>query len=144
MISVKKISINKILKLTYIKSLYLVLCTCLIVISNLAFSGISHAQITNPIPEKIEISKLIVGVQEVAQIPGSGTERDKIARLNFLANAGDGSGRLFVNDMRGKLYVINDGKASLYMNLKNLVCSGFSYQTKQQGFAWKSKKTRSC
>lgn len=38
--------------------------------------------------------------------------------------------------MRGKLYVINDGKASLYMNFKNLVCSGFSYQSKQQGFAY--------
>lgn len=56
--------------------------------------------------------------------------------MNFLTHAGDGSGRLFVNDMRGKLYVIIDDKASLYMNFKNLVCSGFSYDTSQQGFSY--------
>ncbi|BAY82864.1 hypothetical protein NIES267_23490 [Calothrix parasitica NIES-267] len=49
---------------------------------------------------------------------------------------GDGSDRLFVNDMRGKLYVINNGKVDLYMNFQNLVCSGFSYQTNQQGFGY--------
>ncbi|WP_228038936.1 PQQ-dependent sugar dehydrogenase [Nostoc sp. LEGE 12450] len=105
---------------------------------NLIFSNISLAQITNPIPEKIEKSKLSVGIQEVVQIPESGTGRsqERIARLNFLANAGDGSDRLFVNDMRGKLYVINNAKVSVYMDLKRLVCSGFSYDTSQQGFAY--------
>lgn len=102
----------------------------------LALSNISYAQITDPIPEKIEKSQLAVGLQEIVQIPGSGTGRNKVARLNFLTHAGDGSGRLFVNDMRGKFYVISDGKASLYMNFKNLVSSGFSYQTKQQGFSY--------
>ncbi|AFY55754.1 glucose/sorbosone dehydrogenase [Rivularia sp. PCC 7116] len=123
-------------KKNLIKRLYLFICTGFILISSLVFSSISHAQITDPIPEKIEKSQLIVGLEEIAQIPGSGTGRDKVARLNFLTNAGDGSGRLFVNDMRGKLYVINDGETSLYMNFKSLVCSGFSYQTQQQGFAY--------
>ncbi len=109
---------------------------CLVLISSLVFSRVSYAQITNPIPEKIEKSQLAVGFEEIVQIPQSGTGRDKVARLNFLTHAGDGSGRLFVNDMRGKLYVIVNGKASLYMNFKNLVCSGFSYETKQQGFAY--------
>lgn len=109
---------------------------CLVLISSLVFSSVSYAQITNPIPEKIEKSQLAVGFEEIVQIPQSGTGRDKVARLNFLTHAGDGSGRLFVNDMRGKLYVIVNGKASLYMNFKNLVCSGFSYETKQQGFAY--------
>ncbi|BAY82865.1 hypothetical protein NIES267_23500 [Calothrix parasitica NIES-267] len=58
-------------------------------ISSLVFSNISHARITNPIPEKIEKSKLIVGFEEIAQIPGSGTGRNKVARLNFLTNAGE-------------------------------------------------------
>ncbi|MEO1560368.1 MAG: PQQ-dependent sugar dehydrogenase, partial [Cyanobacteria bacterium J06632_19] len=119
-----------------IKRLYIFIFTWLILISSLVFSNISHAQITEAIPETIETSELIVGLQEIAQIPGSGTGRNKIARLNFLTNPGDGSGRLFVNDMRGKLHVINDGKTSLYMNFQNLVCSGFSYQTNQQGFAY--------
>ena len=108
----------------------------LVLISILVFSNISHAQITDPIPERIEKSKLIIGFEDIAQIPGSGTGRHKVARLNFLTNAGDGSGRLFVNDMRGKLYVINNGKVDLYMNFQNLVCSGVSYQTNQQGFGY--------
>jgi glucose/arabinose dehydrogenase len=32
------------------------------------------------------------------------------AALNFLYHAGDGSGRLFVNDMCGKIFVIRDGR----------------------------------
>ena len=108
---------------------------CLVLISILVFSSVSYAQITNPIPEKIEFSKLAVGLQEIVQIPTSGTTRS-VARLNFLTHSGDGSGRLFVNDMRGKFYVIINGKASLYMNFKNLVCSGFSYENSQQGFSY--------
>lgn len=118
------------------KKLYVIFCICLVLISILAFSSISFAQITDPIPEKIEKSKLAVGLQEIVQIPKSGTGREKVARLNFLTHAGDGSGRLFINDMRGKFYVIINGKASLYMNFKNLVCPGFSYDTSQQGFSY--------
>jgi glucose/arabinose dehydrogenase len=118
------------------KKIYIVFCIYLVIISGLAFSSVSYAQITDPIPEKIEKSNLAVGFQEIVQIPKSGTGREKIARLNFLSHAGDGSGKLFVNDMRGKFYVIINGKASLYMNFKNIVCSGFSYDTSQQGFAY--------
>ena len=118
------------------KKLYVIFCICLVIISILAFSSISFAQITDPIPEKIEKSKLAVGLQEIVQIPKSGTGREKVARLNFLTHAGDGSGRLFINDMRGKFYVIINGKASLYMDFKNLVCPGFSYETSQQGFSY--------
>jgi hypothetical protein len=78
---------------------------------------ISAAQITTPIPKPIEKSDLAVGLAEIVQIPNSGTDQDKAARLNLLTHAGDGSGRLFVNDMRGKLYVVVDGTANVYMNL---------------------------
>ncbi|ACC84349.1 PQQ-dependent sugar dehydrogenase [Nostoc punctiforme] len=120
------------------KKLYLLIPICIVLLFNLAFSNISSAQIIDPIPEKIGKSKISVGIQQILQIPESGTGRSKerIARLNMLAHAGDGSGRLFVNDMRGKLYVINNGKASVYMDLKRLVCSGFSYDTSQQGFSY--------
>ena len=118
------------------KKLYVIFCICLVIISILAFYSISFAQITDPIPEKIEKSKLAVGLQEIVQIPKSGTGREKVARLNFLTHAGDGSGRLFINDMRGKFYVIINGKASLYMDFKKLVCPGFSYDTSQQGFSY--------
>jgi glucose/arabinose dehydrogenase len=120
------------------KRLYVIFSICLVIISSLAFSGLCYAQITDPIPEKIAKSTLAVGLQEIVQLPKSGTGRgrEKIARLNFLTHPGDGSGRLFVNDMRGKLYVITNGKASLYMNLKKFGCPGFSYDTSQQGFAY--------
>lgn len=77
-------------------------------------------------------------MQDVVQIPisGTGREGDEAARLNFLTHAGDGSGRLFVNDMRGRLYVIINGKASEYMNLKRLVCPDFTDDTSQQGFSY--------
>ncbi|WP_414581919.1 PQQ-dependent sugar dehydrogenase [Scytonema sp. PCC 10023] len=102
----------------------------------MAFSSISYAQIKDPISEKIEKSKLSVGLKEVVQIPLSGIGRERVARLNMLTHAVDGSGRLFVNDMRGKLYVIINDKASVYMDLKRLLCSGFSDETSQQGFSY--------
>ncbi|MBW4597578.1 MAG: PQQ-dependent sugar dehydrogenase [Brasilonema angustatum HA4187-MV1] len=118
------------------KKLYIFFCICSVLFSILAFSSISSAQITNPIPVKLEKSNLRVGLKEVVQIPISGTGRERVARLNLLSHVGDGSGRLFVNDMRGKLYIIMNDKASVYMNLKNLVCPGFSDETSQQGFTY--------
>ena len=110
---------------------------CSLLLALLSVSSISSAQITAPIPEPIKKSELSVGLEEVIQIPQSGTgRRNKAARLNFLTHAGDGSGRLFVNDMRGKLYVIVDGSATVYLDLKKLICADFTYETTQQGFAY--------
>ncbi|NEO67957.1 hypothetical protein [Moorena sp. SIO3H5] len=64
-----------------------------------AVASISSAQITDPIPEPIKKSELSVGLEEVVQIPNSGTGRNKAARLNLLTYAGDETRRLFVNDM---------------------------------------------
>jgi len=105
----------------------------------LAFASISSAQITkNLIPELVEKSKLSVGLEEVVKIPDSGSDKDenKAARLNLLIPPGDGSGRLFVNDMRGKLYVIVDRTATVYMDVKSLVGKGFHDQSGQQGFSY--------
>ncbi|WP_013320741.1 PQQ-dependent sugar dehydrogenase [Gloeothece verrucosa] len=89
---------------------------------------------SNPIPELIKKSSLSVGLQEVAHIPNSGTGSNSAARLNFLSSANDGSGRLFVNDMRGKLYVIDNGNVSVYLDLKTQVVSNFLSTSGQQGF----------
>lgn len=105
----------------------------------IVFANICSAQITqNPITEPIAKSKLSVGLEEVVKIPNSGSDKDenKSARLNLLIPPGDGSGRLFVNDMRGKLYVIVDRTATVYMNVKNLVGQGFHNQSGQQGFSY--------
>jgi glucose/arabinose dehydrogenase len=112
---------------------------CSVFFAVLAFASISSAQITkNPIPELVEKSKLSVGLEEVVKIPDSGSDKDenKAARLNLLIPPGDGSGRLFVNDMRGKLYVIVDRTATVYMDVKSLVGKGFHDQSGQQGFSY--------
>lgn len=102
----------------------------------LVFTTIAPAQITNPIPEPIRKLELAVSLEEIVKIPNSGTDIQKAARLNLLTHAGDGSGRLFVNDMRGKLYVIVNNTATVYMNLKQLICADFTYESSQQGFAY--------
>ncbi len=109
---------------------------CFVFLVIIVITKISPAQIIAPIPEPIAKSELSVGLVEIVQIPNSGTAGDKAARLNLLTHAGDASGRLFVNDMRGKLYVIVDGTATVYMNLKQLICADFTYESGQQGFAY--------
>ena len=98
--------------------------------------NINGEEVLDPIPEPIEQSELSIGFQEIVQIPNSGSQNNLSARLNLLAAPGDNSGRLFVNDMRGKLYVINDGVASEYMNLESLVGEAFLDETNQQGFSY--------
>lgn len=111
-------------------------CLCSLFLVIFLTPRISPAQITDPIPEPIQKSDLAVGFEEIVQIPDSGTSGNRVARLNLLAHAGDGSGRLFVNDMRGQLYVIVDDAATVYMNLKQLVCEHFTYESGQQGFGY--------
>ncbi len=109
---------------------------CFIFLIIFLINEISSAQITNPIPKPVEKSEFAVRLPEIVQIPNSGTDQEKAARLNLLTHAGDGSGKLFVNDMRGKLYVIADDIARVYMNLKQLICADFTYESVQQGFAY--------
>jgi glucose/arabinose dehydrogenase len=100
-------------------------------------ASISSAQITkNPIAEPIEKSKISVGFEEIVKISDSGTEKNTSARLNLLLSPRDGSGRLFVNDMRGKLYAIINRKATVYMDVKKLVGKRFHDQSQQQGFSY--------
>ena len=109
---------------------------CSLFLVTLIFTKIVSAQIVAPIPEPIEKSELAVSLSEVVKIPDSGTDREKAARLNLLTHAGDGSGRLFVNDMRGKLYVIIDNTATVYLNLKQSIGTDFIAESSQQGFAY--------
>jgi sugar lactone lactonase YvrE len=118
---------NKIRLTCFICSLFLVI---------FVNTKISLAQITDPIPKPIDKSELSVALSEVVQIPNSGTGFEKAARLNLLTHAGDGSRRLFVNDMRGQLYTIANHAATVYLNMKKLICADFTYEDAQQGFAY--------
>ena len=54
-------------------------------------------------------SDLAAELIDVVKVPPSSNQAPLTA-INSLIPAGDGSGRLFVNDMRGKIYVIRDGR----------------------------------
>ena len=54
-------------------------------------------------------SGLTVELVDHVRLPAS-SDKPPLARVNFLTHAGDGSKRLFVSDMNGKIYVIRDGR----------------------------------
>jgi hypothetical protein len=66
--------------------------------------------------ETIDNEGLEAEVVDLLQIPASATSRP-LARINMLKQVPDGSGRIFVNDLRGPLYAVDAGVATLYMDL---------------------------
>ena len=54
-------------------------------------------------------SDLAVDLVDFIKVPPSSAQ-PPLAAINSLISVNDGSGRLFVNDMRGKIYVIRDGR----------------------------------
>lgn len=75
--------------------------------------------VVNPIPEPIPMSDLVAEIQLFAQIPASSEEmpRTRIAKLDFEPNTGN----LFISDLRGKMFLVNDGKPQLYMDMEELM-----------------------
>ena len=74
------------------------------------------AVVTNPVPNPIVKSGIAVKLVDFITVPPSATS-PPLARLSLLYHSRDGSGRLFVNDLRGKLYLIDQGQISLYLDL---------------------------
>ena len=64
----------------------------------------------NPIAESIGASGLTVELNDLAQLPNTKTrgESGGIANTNILVHAGDAANRVYVNDMRGRIYLIED------------------------------------
>jgi len=65
-------------------------------------------------------SGLTVELKLFAEMPPT-SDKLPLTRVNAMTALRDGSGRLFVNDLRGKLYQISDGTPSLYMDFAELV-----------------------
>jgi mono/diheme cytochrome c family protein len=61
-----------------------------------------------PIPEPITPSGLQLEIEDFVRIPNS-HGGGSVPRMNFLTHAGDGSGRLFVCDERGEIWILQDG-----------------------------------
>ncbi|HKR48672.1 MAG TPA: PQQ-dependent sugar dehydrogenase [Pseudonocardiaceae bacterium] len=50
-------------------------------------------------------------------LPSPGDNLDRWARINYLGEIPDGSGRLSVPDLNGKMYLIKDGKPQIYLDV---------------------------
>ncbi len=79
-----------------------------------------HAMpIIDPIEDTIVKDGTTVSSEVVAFVPRSNAMTEEAAtRINYLYHAKDGSDRLFVNDLNGKIYIINNTKeVSTYLDV---------------------------
>ncbi|MEP7110576.1 MAG: PQQ-dependent sugar dehydrogenase [Ferruginibacter sp.] len=77
-------------------------------------------ELSNPIPDTVRLSNLVVGLELVTQIPPSGDSGKlpltRITKLDFEPN----SGSSFILDLRGKLYRLQNNKPIVYMDMAKL------------------------
>ena len=77
-------------------------------------------ELSNPIPDTIKLSNLLVNLALVTQIPASNKNGElpltRITKLDFEQH----SGNSFVLDLRGKLYKLQNNKATVYMDMAKL------------------------
>jgi glucose/arabinose dehydrogenase len=72
--------------------------------------------VADPVPGAITMSGLDIRLEHVVTIPtSSGT--GPLTRIITIANAGDGSDRLFVPDMRGDIWVVNGNTPTVYLDV---------------------------
>ncbi len=72
--------------------------------------------VVDPLPERITRSHVAVVIEEHLRFPAS-SDRGPRARINHLRFAPDGTDRQFVNDLRGRLYVVEGGSIATYLHL---------------------------
>ncbi|MEP6595730.1 MAG: PQQ-dependent sugar dehydrogenase, partial [Ginsengibacter sp.] len=74
--------------------------------------------IKNPIPDTTKFSDLLVNLDSVTQIPPSSDEPPltRITKLDYQPNTGD----LYIIDLRGKLYKLENGQPKIYMDIAAL------------------------
>ncbi|MFK7801526.1 MAG: sorbosone dehydrogenase family protein [Anaerolineae bacterium] len=100
------------------------------------------APLIDPIPKPIYKDGAAVKFETIASLPSStsGTlhpRTNPYTRLTFLSHAPDNSGRLFVNDLRGKMHLINpsNGSTSIYLDLKSQVSAWIESPGLNSGFS---------
>lgn len=83
-------------------------------------SGKNQHEVSNPVPEAIELSDLVIDLKPVTQIPPSSDSGKlpltRITKLDFQQN----SGGLFILDLRGVLYKFQDNQLQVYMDIGKL------------------------
>jgi glucose/arabinose dehydrogenase len=77
-------------------------------------------ELSNPIPDTIALSNLMVNLKMITQIPpsseGGKLPLTRITKLGFRPNTDD----LFIIDLRGKLYKLQHSKPMVYMDITKL------------------------
>ena len=77
-------------------------------------------ELSNPVPDKIKSSDLVVELKQAARFPASSDSNKlpltRITKLDFQPNTGN----LFVLDLRGKLYKLQNNKPVVYMNMAKM------------------------
>ena len=77
-------------------------------------------ELSNPIPDTIKLSNLLVNISLVTQIPASSDSGKlpltRITKLDFEQK----SGNTFILDLRGKLYKLQNNKPVVYMDMATL------------------------
>ncbi|MEJ7768795.1 MAG: PQQ-dependent sugar dehydrogenase [Chitinophagaceae bacterium] len=74
-------------------------------------------ELTNPVPETIKVSKIVIGLELVTQFPtSSDSDRVPLARITKL-DYQPNTGTSFVLDLRGKIYKMEDNKPRVYMDI---------------------------
>ena len=82
-----------------------------------------RAQVADPIPGVVPFGTITIELTEFARVPQSSGGGTGWSRINHLKP--DGMGRLFVNDLRGGMYLVSEGNADLYLDLESEVGSSF-------------------
>lgn len=100
--------------------------------------------ITDPIPRPVQPSTRGLVLEEVAQLPAStpnGPVTDarigsRHNRINYLGEVPDGSGRMYVPDLNGPLYLLRDGEPQVYLDLAERFPHFLSWRGLGSGFGF--------
>jgi glucose/arabinose dehydrogenase/mono/diheme cytochrome c family protein len=82
--------------------------------------GKTDGELLDPIPDTIAFSNHVVAMKSIAQIPASSDSGrlplTRITKLDYEPK----SGNLFINDLRGKLYKVENGSPSVFLDIAKL------------------------
>ena len=74
----------------------------------------ASAQVIDPVPEPIVSEGLVLETETFVQIASA--EAPPLARLNMIRALPDG--RMFVSDLRGVVYAVEQGRSSVYLDVR--------------------------
>jgi glucose/arabinose dehydrogenase len=103
----------------------------------------AEQQITDPIPEDPQQSRLGLVLEEYAQLPESEptpapTDQRLMRhnRINYIGEVPDGSGRMYVPDLNGALYLLESEQQHVYLDIKAESEDFFSERGLGSGFGF--------